>query len=194
MVKRYVRDPELRWDTAMKDGDGGQSVISGGIRAVTSADAKQDQLEKEIKEVLNRLLQLARLGGGPGHEHRPRKAAHGGQEGGRLADVQRGVGLPPRPRPGGVAVRGRWRRDADRRCAETQSRRSGDPLPKQLKNFLHEWATTAVPKRWEQFCNEHKDGEPWLDPGDMNTFTRYLRDYLLTDTVFNQLAGATGRS
>ena len=47
----------------------------------------------------------------------------------------------------------------------------------------------AVPKRWEAFCNTHKDGEPWLDPGDLNTFTRYLRDYLLTDKVFEQLVG-----
>jgi len=45
----------------------------------------------------------------------------------------------------------------------------------------------AVPKRWEAFCNAHKDGEPWLDPNDLNTFTRYLRDYLLIDSVFEQL-------
>ena len=45
-ASEYVRDPELRWDTAMRDGDGGLSLISGGIRAVTSADAKQDQLEE----------------------------------------------------------------------------------------------------------------------------------------------------
>jgi hypothetical protein len=45
----------------------------------------------------------------------------------------------------------------------------------------------AVPKRWEAFCNEHRDGEPWLDPNDMNMFTRYLRDYLLTDNVFGKL-------
>ena len=35
----------------MKDGDGGQSVISMGIRTVTSTDAKQDQLTKEIGDV-----------------------------------------------------------------------------------------------------------------------------------------------
>ena len=49
-------------------------------------------------------------------------------------------------------------------CADTQSRRHGDPLARQIKTFLHEWATVAVPKRWESFCNEHKEGEPWLDP------------------------------
>ncbi len=72
-------------------------------------------------------------------------------------------------------------------CADSVSRRHGDPLPRELKNYLHEWATVAVPKRWETFCNTHRDGEPWLDPNDMNIFTRFLRDYLLTDKVFNQL-------
>ena len=48
-------------------------------------------------------------------------------------------------------------------------------------------ATVAVPKRWETFCNSHRDGEPWLDPNDMNIFTRFLRDYLLSDKVFDQL-------
>ena len=72
-------------------------------------------------------------------------------------------------------------------CADNANRRHGDPLPKELKNYLHEWATVAVPKRWETFCNTHKDGEPWLDPNDMNIFTRFLRDYLLTDKVFDKL-------
>ena len=58
-----------------------------------------------------------------------------------------------------------------------------------MHNFLHEWATVAVPKRFEAYCNSHKEGEPWLDPNDVNAFTRFLRDYLCTETVFNELVG-----
>ncbi|MGA2063654.1 MAG: virulence factor SrfC family protein [Thermoguttaceae bacterium] len=190
MVRTYVRDPGLRWDTAMRDGDGGQSLIAGGIRAVTSADAKQDQLQKEIQEVLNRLLQHARgwvvdpdtnldrekrlmaarkvIEWLTSDEHAVYQRVHALQESLCVAE-------------------GEELQIAD--SAETQSRRHGDPLARQVKTFLQEWATVAVPKRWEAFCNEHKEGEPWLDPNDLNTFTRYLRDYLLTDTVFEKLVG-----
>lgn len=74
-------------------------------------------------------------------------------------------------------------------CVDTQSRRRGDPLPRQLETFLHEWATTAVPKRWEEYTGSHKEGEPWLDPNDLGAFARYLRDYLKKDDVFNQMLG-----
>ena len=60
MVNHFVQSPQLRWETAMRDDDGGLSLISAGIRAVTKADEKQDQLQREVLEVQNRLLQLAR--------------------------------------------------------------------------------------------------------------------------------------
>ena len=46
-----------------------------------------------------------------------------------------------------------------------------------------------MPKRFEAYCNSHKEGEPWLDPNEVNAFTRFLRDYLCTETVFNKLVG-----
>jgi hypothetical protein len=74
-------------------------------------------------------------------------------------------------------------------CLEAQGRRHGDPLPKQLHNFLHEWATAAVPKRWESYCGTHTEGGPWLEPNDLGLFSRYLHDYLLTAAVFEELLG-----
>ena len=59
-VRTFVQSPETRWDAAMRDDDGGLSLISGGIRAVTTADDKQNQLQKELVEVQNRLLRLSR--------------------------------------------------------------------------------------------------------------------------------------
>ena len=123
--------PELRWDAGMKDGDGGQSLIAGGIRAVTSADAKQNQLQKELAEVQNRLLQLSRgWVVDPDTNIDREKRLAGRQEGDRLARRRRGGGLLPRPRPAGIAVRGRRRGVAAfrlRRHAEPAARRPAAP-------------------------------------------------------------------
>jgi hypothetical protein len=191
MVKQFVRDPALRWDTCMRDGDGGQSLISGGIRAVTSADAKQDQLQKEILEVQNRLLQLSRgwvVDPDTNIDREKRLIAARKVLQWLCSDEHMVYHRVHALEESLCVAAGEELQVAD--CAETQSRRHGDPLPRQLKTFLHEWATVAVPKRWETFCNDHKEGEPWLDPNDLNTFTRYLRDYLMTDTVFEQIVGA----
>ena len=50
-VKTHVRDAAMRWDTAMKDGDGGQSLIRPpGFGAVTSVpESSSDQLQKAMK-------------------------------------------------------------------------------------------------------------------------------------------------
>ncbi|MGA2034485.1 MAG: virulence factor SrfC family protein [Thermoguttaceae bacterium] len=188
MVGTYVRSPEQRWDTAMRDGDGGQSLISAGIRAVTSADAKQDQLEKEIKEVLGRLLQLSRgwvVDPDTNIDREKRLIAARKVYDWLTASEELVYYRVHALEESLCVVDGDELQLSD--CAETQSRRLGDPLPRQLRSFIHEWSTTHVAKRWEHFCNTHKEGEPWLDPQDLGTFARYLRDYLLTDTVFEQL-------
>ena len=128
MVKLYVRDPALRWDTAMRDGDGGQSLIAAGIRAVTSADAKQDQLQKEIQEVQNRLLQLSRgWVVDPDTNIDREKRLMAAKKVLEWLTVRRAGGLPAGPRPAGVALRGRGGGAADRRLrrdAEPAARRS----------------------------------------------------------------------
>ncbi len=172
----------------MKDGDGGQSLISMGIRAVTSADAKQDQLTKEIGDVQNRLLQLSRdwvVDPDTNIDRERRVLAAKKVVDWLTADEERIYHRVHALEESLCMAEGEELQIAD--CADNANRRHGDPLPRELKNYLHEWATVAVPKRWETFCNNHKDGEPWLDPNDMNIFTRFLRDYLLTDKVFDQL-------
>ena len=188
MVKEYMRSPKQRWDTAMRDDDGGLSLISAGIRGVTTAEDKQNQLQQKIQEVQNRLLQLSRdwvvdPDTNVDREKRLRAAqrvldwllAKEDMVYYRVHALQESLSVSE----------GDELQLSD--CVDTQSRRHGDPLPRQLRNFLHEWATVAVPKRWEEFCNSHKEGEPWLDPTDVSSFTRYLRDYLLTEEVFDGL-------
>ena len=71
----------------------------------------------------------------------------------------------------------------------SQSRRHGDPLPRQLRDFLHDWATVDVPEALGGVLPlRTRTASPWLDANDLNAFARYLRDYLLTETVFAELS------
>jgi hypothetical protein len=193
MVKTYVRSAEQRWDTAMRDDDGGLSLLSAGIRAVTTAEDKQNQLQREILEVQNRLLQHAR-----GWVVNPDANV----------DRERRIGVARRVlewlEEDVNAVY--WRvyalqetlsvQDGDEMeladCGEIAGKRYGDPLPRFLKDFLHEWASVGVPKRWEQYVASHEEGAPWIDAGELNSFARYLRDYLLTPPVFDEMVRRLG--
>jgi hypothetical protein len=188
LVREYVRAPELRWDTAMRDDDGGLSLISAGIRAVTNSEDKQNLLQKEIQEVQNRLLQLARSwvvdpDTNVDRERRIRAAQkiidwlQSSEEMVyyRVHALQQSLSIPE----------GEELVVAD--CVEAQGRRHGDPLPRQLRGFLQETWSKSVARRWEQHAREHKEGGPWLDPDDINTFSRYLCDYLLREEVFEEM-------
>ena len=189
LVQDFVANPEQRWKVAMTDDDGGLSLISAGIRAVTTATDKQNQLESEINQVLNRLLQLARdwvvdPDANVDREKRVRaaqkviawlvddpEAAYA-----RVYALQEAIGVPE----------GESWMLAD--CAE-QSKRYGDPLPKNLRSYLHEWATKQVPKRWEEYTKGNDEGAPWLPVEDLNTFVRYMRDYLTSQHCIDSLLG-----
>lgn len=188
MVKQYLRSSEQRWETAMRDDDGGLSLISAGIRGVTTADDKQNQLQKEIQDVQKRLLQLSRgwVVDPDANIDREKRLAAARKVVDWLRANEEMIYYRVHALQNSLSVsEGDELQLSD--CVETQSRRHGDPLPKQLRSFLHEWATVAVPKRWEEYCAAHKEGGPWLDSNDLSSFTRYLRDYLLTDKVFARI-------
>jgi hypothetical protein len=192
-VRRYVKHADQRWDVAMRDEDGGLSLISGGIRAVTTADAKQDELERRITEVRNRLLQLSRgwVVDPDANVDREKRIAAGQKILEWLTADEKAVYYRVYALQQSLAIReGDELALAD--CAEIVSKRHGDPLPGELREFLHRWATVDVPKRWEEYTAVHADGAPWIDAGDLNSFTRYLRDYLLTSEVAGCLVERLG--
>lgn len=187
-VRAYVRCPDLRWDTAMRDDDGGLSLIANGIRAVTTAEEKQNQLQHELQEAGSRLLQLSRgwvVSSDTNVDRQNRIAAAQKILDWLMADetlvyhrvhaLQESLGVHE----------GDELRVAD--CAEISSKRYGDPLPRFVREFLHEWATMWVPKRWEEYANTHEEGGPWLERDDLNTLARYLHDYLVKEEVFAEL-------
>ncbi len=188
MVQQYMRAPEVRWETAMRDDDGGLSLIAAGIRAVTTAEDKQNQLQQRIKDVQGRLLQLSRdwVVDPDANVDREKRLRAARKVVDWLQSSEDAVYYRVHALQESLSVsEGDELQISD--CIDTQSRRHGDPLPRQVRNFLHEWATVAVPKRWEEFCGAHKEGGPWLDPADISAFTRFLRDYLLTDKVFDEI-------
>ncbi|NQT12293.1 MAG: hypothetical protein HQ582_06075, partial [Planctomycetes bacterium] len=193
MVRDYMRSPEQRWDTAMRDDDGGLSLISAGIRAVTTADDKQNQLQREIAEIQNRLLQLSRdwVVDPDANIAREKRIASARKVVDWLVSDQAFVYYRVHALQESLGVQdGDELQLAD--CTDISSKRHGDPLPKHLREFLHQWATVSVPKRWEEYTKSHDDGGPWLNPNDLNAFTRYLRDYLLTEEVFDELLERLG--
>lgn len=188
MVHSYVRAAEQRWDTAMQDDDGGLSLIAAGIKAVTRADEKQEQLEKEIGEVQGRLLQLARgwVVDPDTNIDRQKRIAAARKILDWLTESEELVYYRVHALQQSLAVRqGDELPIAD--SADTGSKRHGDPLPKQVRAFLHDWATTFVPRRWEETTTSGQEGGPWLDAADLGAFARYLRDFLNTEKVFDDL-------
>lgn len=195
MVQQYVANAEEKWRCAMDDDDGNMSLISAGWREVTTAERKQGQLEKTVNDVYRRLLLLSRgwIVNADSNVDRIQRiecakriiewltsdrqtvyervqaleTALCFEEGDQwqisdFADMptKQGVGRPD---------------SIDRR------------FPKQLQNFLHEWATVQAPQQWEEYVNEHKEAGPWLNSDDFNHLTRYLRDYLCSKHVFDDV-------
>lgn len=187
-VKRYLRDPALRWDTAMRDEDGGLSLIAAGIRAVTTSADKQDQLQREIQEAGDRLLQLARgwVVSSDTNVDRQKRIGVARRILEWLTADPRIVYYRVHALQESLSVReGDELSLAD--CADITSRRHGDPLPRQLREFLHEWAAVWAPKRWEEQAARNDEGQPWLEPAEVHAFVRYLKDYLVKQDVFEDL-------
>jgi hypothetical protein len=188
MVDTYMRAAEQRWDTAMRDDDGGLSLISAGTRAVTTADDKQNQLQKEINEIESRLLQLSRawVVDPDANVDREKRIRAARKVVDWLSESEENVYYRVHALQQSLGVQdGDELQLAD--CTEIHSKRHTDPLPRNLRTFLHEWATQAVPRRWEEYTANHEEGGPWLDPNDVNAFARYLSDYLLCEEVFEGL-------
>ncbi len=193
LVQKYVASPEKKWQAAMADGDGGLSLISAGWREVTTARKKQDQLAASIDEVYSRLLQLARGWVVDPDSNVDREK--------RLQCVKRVLDWLTKDRQ---LIYDRVRALEHSLClAEGDQMRLSDfadmparsgagrpdsierRFPKQLQEFLHEWATLSVPKNWEEYTAEHPEGGPWIGSDDVSELARYMRDYLCTDKVFD---------
>lgn len=195
LVQTYVATPEEKWKAAMRDGDGGLSLISHGWREVTTAHKKQAQLEEQIKEVRSRLQQLSKgwvVNADSNVDREQRK-----QCAERVLDW-----LTSSPQ----AVY-----DRVQVLEETLGFEDGDqwmlsdfadmpvragvgrpePLerrfPKKLQEYFHEWATVNTIKKWEENTKRNPQGGPWLGSEDFGQFTRFMRDAICAGETFDSI-------
>ena len=160
---------------------------------MTTADDKQSQLQKEILDIKNRLLHLSRawVVDPDANVDREKRIRVGQRVVEWLQQNELAVYYRVHALQESLAIHeGDELELSD--CTEISSKRHGDPLPRHLRSFLHDWATQSVGKRWEQYTASHEDGGPWLDPNNVNALARYMSDYLLREEVFEDLLKRLG--
>ncbi len=195
MVQKYVAHREHKWSVAMKDGDGGTSLLAEAFRDVTSSVRKQKELEKGVADTLSQLLTLSRNWVVDGNTNLDRAK--------RVALANEVLSwLTAEPR----LIYHRIRALEESLCF-----RSGDVLPiadfmeiattdrdgplsaekrfsEALKSFLRDWATQWAPGRWHDYTSEHRNAGNWLHPDVFAALTRYFVDYLTSNAVFGRLS------
>ena len=195
MVGTYVADPDKKWEAAMTDGDGGLSLISHAWREVTTAHKKQEQLETQIKEVRNRLLQLAKgwaVNADTNIDREQRKAcaermlkwlmSNPQAIYDRVQVLEQTLGLDD----GDQYVLSDFA-DIPARSGVGRPEPLERRFPKRLQEYFHEWATTTTMERWEQNTRTNPQGGPWLGSEDFGQFTRFLRDALCAEENFQEM-------
>jgi hypothetical protein len=195
MVERYVASAAQRWAAAMSDADGGLSLISAGWREVTSATQKQDHLAARIHEISARLLQMGRswvVNPNANFERAQRAECATKVIDWLMADRQ-GVYERVQALRRTLCFReGELWALAD--FADMPMRNGIDRpdalemrLPDRVRDFLHEWASLAVPRKWEQTIAARSAYGPWLPLEDVCRLGRYLRDYFCTSDMFGEI-------
>jgi hypothetical protein len=195
LVQRYVASPDEKWRVAMSDDDGGTSLISAGWREVTTAEKKQDQLQASIQEIYARLLQLAQgwLVNPDSNVDRQQRAACARRVIEWLSSDPQAVydRVQALERSLGFQEGDQWQisdfADMPVRTGVGRPDAMERRFPRQLQEYLHEWATVTAPANWEAYTSEHAEAGPWLSAEDYGALTRYMRDYFCSAEVFDEL-------
>jgi len=194
LVRTHVRDAELKWEVAMRDGDGGLSLISKGFIQCTNSLQKQDTLDEQIKRVRQDLRNLAeRWYCNPDvNQDREQRVAVARQV---LVWLENEEQIYERV----LALRHSlcFEEGDAMEVAEFSELRSGkarmrpESLEQRftgfLKGFLNNWARELAPKRWCDYTAAGNGDASWLPLEDFSVFARYLCDYLCCEHVFNDL-------
>jgi len=195
MVATYVADADEKWKAAMRDGDGGLSLISRGWREITTAESKQDQLENNINEVYHRLVNLGRgwIVNADSNVDREQRIACAKRVLEWLTSDKQAVydRVQALKQSLGFDEGEQWQISDFAEMPVRVGVGRPDPLdrrlPKKLQEFFHEWATTQAPQAWEEYTSQHPEGGPWLSEDDFNQFVRYMRDYLYSPEAFEEI-------
>ena len=194
MVRKFVRDPEKKWEAAMRDDDGGLSLLCDGFLKCTSSQQKQDALQQQIKEVEQTVRNLARSWCVDPNANldREKRIAAANKVLAWVADEDLVYDRTHALQctlcfdEGNAMELAEF---AEQRSARATGRRESmeERFEKRLQEFLKEWATVWAPDRWNEHIATHDRGAPWLPSDDFGTFARYLGEYLRSEDVFRKL-------
>ncbi len=194
MVQTYVERAELKWEAAMRDGDGGASLIAEAFRKTTSAVRKQDELQRSIHQTQDELVQLARNwvvdpNTNLDRERRLKLAEEVLQwfEEDHTMIFHRVQALEQSLcfQPGDVfylADVADIHAASQNPLEDLEARFSED-----LESFLKDWGTEWAPGRWQDYLNWCGDANGWLEQETFGNLSRYLADYLCSPEVFPEL-------
>ncbi len=195
MVQRHVRDAEEKWDVAMRDGDGGLSLIAAGLKKSTSALQKQDALQRQIEEVRQELRNLAQSWWCDPNSNLDREKRLDSartvldwlQDENRVYDRVLALESALCFREGDAMDLAEF---AESRTARQRQRPEAlnARFPKDLKAYLQDWAKDTVPKRWREHTDSTDLGAPWIGAEEFAAFARYLGEYLCSEKIFPNLA------
>ncbi len=191
-VRRYIAEPAEKWATAMRDDDGGLSVISAGWRAQTTPQSKQQHLATQLTNVHKELLHW----GG-----RLAINSDGSAERNRRMDCAQQVLLWLMADASSIhervnALKGSLGiaeaalhplADATEHVHDGHRRRSlsRDRFGELLRNFLHTWATRHVVENWQRHVQLRRNSGTWLNVDEVGRLAVYLRDYFYLPAIFD---------
>ncbi|MFM9966150.1 MAG: virulence factor SrfC family protein [Planctomycetaceae bacterium] len=195
LVQKHVAAAPRKWEAAMRDGDGGASLIAAAFRHCTSALRKQDELSKAIAENQVHLAALARNWAVDPNANLDRDRRINSAQAvltwctadeqmvyTRIQALQESLCF----QPGDVVYL------SDLADINVGTRQRPEPLEKRLLRelppFLMEWGKNLAPARWQEFTAARADADEWLKPETFGTFARYLAEYLCSEAVLNLLA------
>jgi len=192
LALQYVSDPQRKWEVAMKDGDGGMSLVSRGFLQCTSSVQKQDALQQQIKGAHQDIRNLAEgwYCDPNSNKDREKRTEMAKKILDWLEDEEKVY-----ERSHALQVSLCFDEGNANEIAGLVEQKAGkfkkkkETLEQQVSNrlteLLKDW---GAKERWENHAATHDGGAPWLDVEDFQTFTRFLGDYLRTQEVFNELA------
>ncbi len=195
LVKTYVHNAEHKWDVAMRDNDGGLSLICKGLINCTTSLQKQNSLDDQIRSLQMDLRNLVESWWHDPSANQDRK-----NRSDSAAAVLAWLDDPRQVYDRVHALQNALCFDDGNAMqiaefAEKRELRSaGRPetiqerFPKFLRQILGEWARDLVIKRWANHTSQHQSGAPWLSAEEFSKFSRFLSDYLCSDAVFDELS------
>jgi hypothetical protein len=193
-VGRYVGQAAIRWDASLRDGDGGLSLLSAGLREVTTASAKQVRLASCLDQARLQLLDVTQrwLVKADGQFERMQRLECAEQ-------VLDWLTADPRLIHDRVAAlkqslsiaEGEQAPLSAARADDTNSERRFSSLEHYvdaLREFLDHWATRVVADKWSQITKSHLGRGTWLTLDVLRKLSSYLRDYFCLPAVFEPLS------